>query len=176
MSEITQEQLDAAVAEAVTAATHMLTEAFVNASGAVLAHQFNFSDEMLQRWLGATKDTVSRMQSGPTAVDVAEGLANATVDVECPECHASFDVSTAIQERPFGKKRGVTEAGVQCPHCRHWKRSYYITPPLRHSFNAVEKALRRWQNNPMATNRRRLDHARAEHGRLFAETQSLFKE
>lgn len=47
--------------------------------------------------------------------------------VECTNCRKQFNTKANVKERRTAK---VIDIGLECPHCKYFFHSYYLTPDL----------------------------------------------
>lgn len=60
---------------------------------------------------------------------------------KCDSCHASFTLTQdAIKARPVPELKGVTEHGIECPHCHNFFHSAYSNAALDLRRGEIERS------------------------------------
>lgn len=74
---------------------------------------------------------------------------NNEVTVVCENCNEEYMLSAGLRERSANlpKMPDVTETGVACPHCQHWRHAYFMNDRLREMVAELQRYKEGFEGN-----------------------------
>lgn len=84
----------------------------------------------------------------------------------CPACQRTFDAIGAMVTRPT-KTAGLTQHGIQCPHCRFFYHTHYLSDELMQLRSQAAKAAIIYGRAQNARTKKAFERAKAAYQAAF---------